>query len=69
MTPARKKALEYFDMNREVGCKIADESGPATPKMIGILMREGLLETYKAKRTPVYNLTDAGRRALNGDSK
>lgn len=69
MTPARKKALQWLYDQGEIECKIARSNMPMTIRMVRMMLRDGHLDAYKTRKKYVYHLTDAGRRALNGDSK
>ena len=66
MTPARKKALEWFFDRGEV--RIFDRSAPSF-RMRQQMVRDGHLASmgYENMNVIGYTLTDAGRRALNGE--
>lgn len=62
MTPARKAALQFFHDRGKVSVFTMSES-PLTATMLVRLLNAGQLEGVGG----FYTLTDAGRRALNGD--
>lgn len=64
MTPARKAALQWFHERGEV--EHVDGEGP-TLLMIIRMICEDHLQYRKDRDRLFHTLTDAGRRALNGD--
>ncbi len=68
MTPARKAALQWFYDRGEVGWFKLSENPPSYAMMVRMI-RDGHLEKRNNGdlRLITYTLTDAGRRALNGD--
>ena len=66
MTPARKRALQWFHDRGEVEA-VSDE-GP-TVLMIIRMICDGHLQYRKEGSRLFHTLTDAGRRALHGDTK
>ena len=73
MTPARKNALQWFHDRGEVCPFSFWPNGPIKPKfrpskqMMDLMIKDEQLAFSEEYGT--YTLTDAGRRALNGDSK
>ena len=65
MTPARKKALEWVADNSVLPPCTTRDDAPRTQE-VNWLIKEGLVD---APMPYVGHLTNAGRRALNGDSK
>jgi len=68
MTPARKKALEWFHDRGEASNREVTDYGPRKP-MLSRMFKDGQIHTYTLNGVYHIALTDAGRRALNGDSK
>ncbi len=68
MTPARKAALQWFHDRGEAGWFNLSEDPPSYAMMVRMI-RDGQLERRDNgdQRPLTHGLTDAGRRALNGD--
>lgn len=67
MTPARKRALQWFHDRGEVRLR-AGQDGQPGHAMIMAMRRDGQLQWRDASPWVVmFSLTDKGRRALHGD--
>lgn len=69
MTPERKRALQWFHDRGEVRLKTGQEGQP-TGRMIALLVDLGQLEVERPRYgmgSPIFRLTDKGRRRLHGD--
>ena len=64
MTPARKAALQWFHDRGAVDMRTSYPDEP-TGTMLIYMIADGQLDGVAG----FYTLTDAGRRALNGDTK
>lgn len=64
MTPARKRALQWFHDRGEVDA-VSDE-GPTVPMMIRMICDDHLQYRKDGDRL-FHTLTEKGRRALHGD--
>ena len=62
MTPARKAAMQFFHDLGEEGLVIFEN--PPSDAMVNRMINEGQLDGVVDS---IHTLTDAGRRALNGD--
>jgi len=62
VTPARKAALQWFHDLGEEGLVLF--GNPPSDAMVNRMINDGQLEGVVGR---LYTLTDAGRRALNGD--
>ena len=68
-TPARKAALQWFHDRGETGLR--GETGQPSSRMINMLVDDMCLNRFRphyGRGSPVYSLTDKGRRALHGDA-
>ncbi len=70
MTPARRKALQWFYDRGEVAWFRFDEYPPSQQMCRAMIASGQLQKTSQDNFGPiVYSLTDKGRRALHGDSE
>lgn len=69
MTPACKRALQWFHDRGEVAWFRRDEA-PPSDAMRKLMMKDGQLQQRRQGdwKPILYSLTDAGRRALHGDT-
>lgn len=65
MTPARKRALQWFHDRGEVR-GLWDYDGAPSAVMVSKMRQDGQLIGGPGR---AYSLTDKGRRALHGDDK
>lgn len=70
MTPARKKALQWFYDRGECFCSGNPWLFEPTMNVVGRMLRDGQLQKREISAcVAVYSLTDKGRRMLHGDDK
>ena len=66
MTPARRKALQWFHDRGEVELS-RDMKDRPTSEMMMAMVRGGQLQWINPGSQPIWSLTDKGRRMLHGD--